>query len=339
MASTGPQKIPGASLAHFYGTGQYSGSAMEVNCGVAHTTESWTLPGYSGGSIAPAVTGLPDIGAKKIRWYQHYDVDESARALANKLGGVQTNTNNVFQIELVGTCDDSKLTSWSGKRAGTDYLHWPTSPDWALAEVAWLVRWLHDNHGVPMTCVKDWLAYGKDSRRPGVTPASYGANPARMTFAQWNAFKGWCGHQHVPENDHGDPGSLDFARIIALAAGSGGPAPSNEEDPMAGMTKKDIADAVLNTDGVFGVPASWRTANPTNTEWKFSSVIVNIGDQVRALTGKVDAQSQTIDKLVDAVAKLSSSVGDLDPAAVVAELRAAIESIDIRLDVPDQPSA
>ncbi|MFJ5262419.1 Hint domain-containing protein [Streptomyces sp. NPDC088387] len=192
MARKGPQKIPGASQTHFYGSGQYSGSAMEVNCGVIHTTEGRTLPTYSGGALAPTVTGLPDLKAKKIRWYQHYDVDESARALANKLGGVETNTANTFQIELVGTCDDSKKKSWSGKKAGTDYLYWPAAPDWALAEVAWLVRWLHEQHGVPLTAVKDWLAYGKDPRRPGVTPASYGASPARMTQAEWRAFTGWC---------------------------------------------------------------------------------------------------------------------------------------------------
>ncbi|MFF3848057.1 hypothetical protein [Streptomyces sp. NPDC002328] len=230
MARTGPQRIPGASLAHFYGTGQYSGSDMDVNCGVVHTTEGRTLPSYNGGAIAPTVTGVPDIKARKIRWFQHYDVDESARALANKLGGVQTNTANVFQIELVGTCDDSKKFSWAGARAGVDYLHWPSAPGWALAEVAWLVRWLHDNHGVPLTCVRDWLAYGLDARRPGVTPASYGsANPARMTFTEWRSFTGWCGHQHVPENDHGDPGNLNFAQVLAIAKGQ----TNTEEDDVA----------------------------------------------------------------------------------------------------------
>ncbi|UNM16656.1 peptidoglycan-binding protein [Streptomyces formicae] len=177
--------------------------------------------------MAPTVTGVPDFTAKKIRWYQHYDVDESARALANKLGGVQTNQANAFQIELVGTCDDKKKTSWDGKNAGVDYIYWPAAPDWALAEVAWLVRWLHDYHGVPLTCVKNWIAYGKDTRRPGITPASYGASPARMSFTQWQKFTGWCGHQHVPENDHGDPGSMNFARVIELAreAGANPPAP------------------------------------------------------------------------------------------------------------------
>jgi hypothetical protein len=254
VARTGPQKIPGASQSYFYGSGRYSGSDMEVNCGVVHTTEGMALPSYNGGSMAPTVTGVPDIKAKKIRWYQHYDVDESARALANKLGGVDTNTANVFQIELVGTCDDTKKITWSGKKAGVDYLHWPTAPDWALAEVAWLVRWLHDYHKVPMTCVKDWLAYGKDSRRPGITPASYGASPARMTQAQWRAFTGWCGHQHVPENDHGDPGSMDFARVITIAKGGAapeGPAPSPSTE-----AEMKLSDQITLGDWI---PKQWPT--------------------------------------------------------------------------------
>jgi hypothetical protein len=231
MAKTGPQKIPGASQAYFYGNGRYSGSSMEVNCGVVHTTEGMSLPSYSGGSMAPTVTGVPNMKDRTIRWYQHFDVDESARALANKLGGVETNTANAFQIELVGTCDDKYAKTWSGKTAGVDYIHWPTAPEWALAEVAWLVRWLNQQHGIPLTCVKDWLAYGKDSRRPGVTPASYGASPARMSMSAWRSFKGWCGHQHVPENDHGDPGSMDFARVIAIAKGQTAKPPKEDDMP------------------------------------------------------------------------------------------------------------
>ncbi|MCP3820054.1 peptidoglycan-binding protein [Streptomyces sp. A3M-1-3] len=237
---TGPQKIPGASQTYFYGTGRYSGSDMEVNCGAVHTTEGRTLVTYSNGASAPNVTGVPDFAAKKIRWYQHFDVDESARALVNKPGGVQTNTANAFQIELVGTCDDKKKTSWGDKKAGVDYIYWPAAPEWALAEVAWLVRWLHDYHGVPLTCVTDWIAYGLDSRRPGVTPASYGANPARMSFAEWAKFTGWCGHQHVPENDHGDPGAMDFPRVIALAKGLGAGSGTTSPAPAPAPAKPTV---------------------------------------------------------------------------------------------------
>ncbi|MFD5910207.1 hypothetical protein ACFWHL_15970 [Streptomyces massasporeus] len=321
MARTGPQKIPGASQSYFYGAGRYSGSDMEVNCGVVHTTEGMSLPSYNGGAMAPTVTGVPDIRGKRIRWYQHFDVDESARALANKLGGVETNTANVFQIELVGTCDDSKKTTWFGKRAGVDYLHWPTAPDWALAEVAWLVRWLHDYHAVPLTCVSDWLAYGKDSRRPGVTPASYGASPARMSMSAWRSFKGWCGHQHVPENDHGDPGSMNFARVIQLAKGE----PTTEEDPLAGMTKQDIYDAVWKTDQV-AAPDS-APDRKTNSNWQPQSYLKDIGNRVRSLTVTVAAQSAAIHALAE---KVGSGV---DTNTVVAAVEKAIADAVVKVDI------
>ncbi|GAB2718041.1 hypothetical protein [Streptomyces bullii] len=323
MARTGPQKIPGASQAYFYGDGRYSGSAMEVNCGVVHTTEGRSLPSYNGGAMAPTVTGVPDIKARRIRWYQHYDVDESARALANKLGGVETNTANVFQIELVGTCDAKKSTVWDGKRAGVDYIYWPGAEDWALAEVAWLVRWLHDYHDVPLTCVKDWLAYGKDPRRPGVTPASYGASPARMPMSAWRSFTGWCGHQHVPENDHGDPGSMNFARVIQIAKGDS----IQEED--VPLTNDDVRKIWLS-DGF--------VANPNQATAKDNPYIApatglrNIESVVRRTEAKLAALQETNDKLVQAVATLAANVGDLDPAAIVAELKAAIENVTIRLD-------
>lgn len=40
-------------------------------------------------------------------------------------------------------------------------------------------------------------------------------------------------------------------------------------------------------------------------------------------------------ELVKTVAQLAATRADLDPTAIVNELKAAIESIDIRLDVPD----
>jgi hypothetical protein len=322
MARTGPQKIPGASLTYFYGTGRYSGSDMEVNCGVAHTTEGRSLPSYNGGAMAPTVTAVPDISAKRLRWYQHFDIDESARTLANKLGGVQTNTANAFQMELVGTCDDRYRVSWNGKRAGVDYIHWPTAPDWALAEIAWLVRWLHQNHRVPLTCVKDWLAYGTDSRRPGITPASYGANPARMSHTAWRNFTGWCGHQHVPENDHGDPGSMNFARVIALAGGATTPPPQEESDmkmsdivTISGWIKarwKDLADGKISVNTALASGYAHSRAANENT--------IAILTQLRAQTAAIE--------------KLAQLVGsDVDTAQVVAAVERAIADAVVQVDV------
>jgi hypothetical protein len=307
MAKTGPQKIPGASLTYFYGTGQFSGSDMEVNCGVAHTTEGRTVPSYADasgrrGANAPTVTGLPDCAARRIRWHQHYDVDESAR---------------------VGTCDPKARDAWvrAGHRQNVDFIFWPEAPEWALAEVAWLVRWLHEQHGVPLTCVRDWLAYGADARRPGVVPASYGASPARMSFAEWQAFKGWCGHQHVPENDHGDPGSMDFARVIQLAKGE----VKEEEMP---LTTDDVKK-VWTTDNIIGVPADW---SPGNDAWTAASLLIDSGKRLRSLQADLKALTAVNGELVKAVGTLAANVGDLDPAAIVAELRASIESVTIHLD-------
>lgn len=212
MTRTGPQKYPGASLSEYY-QGTYPGNAMESNVGVIHTTEGTTLPDYDGGASAPNLTAVPDIANKKLRWWQHYDIDQSARALVNKAGGVETNTANAVQVELVGTCDPAKRTSWGRLRAGVDYLYWPDAPDWALAELGLFVRWCRDNHGIRAESTVQWKAY----------PGSYGDTDTRLTDAEWNAYYGWLGHQHVPENDHGDPGNIDFAKVIAFATGSATP--------------------------------------------------------------------------------------------------------------------
>ncbi|MFP3990968.1 peptidoglycan-binding protein [Streptomyces sp. E11-3] len=197
---------PGASRAYDYSR-RYTGSLIKPNCGVLHTTEGTSLPSYGDGASAPNVTARPNFGKKRLDFYQHYPFNRSARALVNRPGGVETNTLNVIQIELVGTCDPKHKASWNGAKAGQDYIYWPDAPDWALDALASFLAWQHKNNGIPLSGPKTWLAY----------PSSYGATKARMSHSAWNNFKGWCGHSHVPENSHGDPGDLDFARLISLA--------------------------------------------------------------------------------------------------------------------------
>jgi hypothetical protein len=145
------------------------------------------VPSYGGGSAAPNLTALPDLDARKLVWYQHFDIDISSRALVNKPGGVETNTLNVCQVELVGTCDPKTHAKWGD----APHIYWPQAPEWALREVARCLVWLHQEHGVPLSGPKVWLPY----------PESAGArNGQRMSGKAWNAFKGICGHQHVPEN-------------------------------------------------------------------------------------------------------------------------------------------
>ncbi|MFI9151436.1 peptidoglycan-binding protein [Streptomyces sp. NPDC053367] len=202
---TGPQRYPGSSRANWY-QDDFPGDPMEVNVVVLHTTEGPSLPGYGGGGSAPNLTAVPDFHAKRLRWFQHFDIEVSSRALQNLKGGVETNTLNVCQVELVGTCDPKTHRKWD--KAGQRHVFWPEAPEWALEGVARFLSWMHEEHGVPLTGPKSWPAF----------PQSFGnGRKQRMTASKWGKFEGVCGHMHVPENDHGDPGAIDFAEILRRA--------------------------------------------------------------------------------------------------------------------------
>jgi hypothetical protein len=217
MAKTGPQRYPGASTAYWHQS-RYGGDAMESNVVVWHTTEGTSVPPYGGGASAPNFTAKPDFAAKRLVWYQHFDFDVSSRALVNRAGGVETNTLNVVQVEIVGTCDPATHRKWGS----TPHLYTPALPDWAVRDLAAFAKWAHDHHGVPLTSGVTFKAY----------PSSYGSNGVRMSGATWNGYRGHCGHQHVPENDHGDPGLLPMAAILARAKGATPTNPPTTEDDM-----------------------------------------------------------------------------------------------------------
>lgn len=311
MAKAGQQRYPGASTTYWYGS-KYPGSAMEVNVIVWHSTEGTSLPSYGGGTSAPNFTCKPDFAAKRLVWYQHFDFDVSSRALVNKAGGVETNTLNACQVEIVGTCDPATHAKWA--KAGYAHLYTPELPDWAIRDLAAFAKWANANHGVPLTSGLTFKAY----------PSSYGSNGVRMSGAKWQSFTGHCGHQHVPENDHGDPGSFPMAAI--LTAAKGGTTPPQEDD-MA-LTKADVK-TLFTTDGVITVPADW---SPGNDSWTAASLLIDSGKRLRALQTDLKALTAVNGELVKTVATLAANIGDLDPATIVAELKASIESVTIRLD-------
>lgn len=94
---------------------------------------------------------------------------------------------------------------------------------------------------------------------------------------------------------------------------------------MAGMTAKDIYNAVWKTDAV-PAPADAADAK-TNKSWQAVSVLHDIHARVRALTVAEAGQSA-------AIAKLASLVGTgVDTATVVAEVRQAIADAVVHVDV------
>ncbi|WPH58173.1 endolysin [Streptomyces phage Alone3] len=261
MVAQGPQRYPGASSAYWY-EGRFPGDRQEVNVVVLHTTEGTSLPGYEGGATAPNFTAVPDLKNKKLIWYQHFYVDTSSRALRNLSGGVQTNTNNVCQVELVGTCDPRTHSKWSS----SSHIYWPQAPEWALKEVAKFLAWMNENHNVPLSGPTTWLAY----------PDSYGSNKSRMTFDQWDRFKGVCGHQHVPENDHGDPGSLDFAKVISFAKEL---LKGNEDDD---KPSTDTVYEVKKGDTLFGIAQKYDVKVDELKKWNnLKSDEIHPGDKLK----------------------------------------------------------
>jgi hypothetical protein len=321
MALTGPQKYPSASTAYWY-QDDWGGDSMESNTIVWHTTEGTSVPDYANGAgrkgaLAPNLTAFPNFSTKRVDWYQHFGFDTSARALVHA-GSVATNTLNVCQIELVGTCDPSTHSRWT--KAGIKHLYAPELPDWVIRDLAAFCAWAHDQHGVPLTSGVTFKSY----------PDSYGTdNGVRMSDTKWLGFSGHCGHQHVPSgNVHGDPGLFPMQKILSAALG-GAPA---EEDPLATWTKDDLFAAVWAADKV-SAPKD-APDYKTNPTWQPQSFLKDTNTRIRGVEKQVAAQNAAIGELVKTVAQLAANAQAIDPDALVARIKGAIESVTVRLDVP-----
>jgi hypothetical protein len=268
IMSAGPQKYPGASLSAWY-QDDYPGSDMESNVVLWHSTETYVLPGYRGGLDAPNLTVGPDFAANRLRWWQHHDLDRSSRALVNAPGGVETNTLNVCQVEIIATCDPTTHAKWL--RQGHAHLYTPELPDWAIRDLADFARFMHEKHGVPLTSDVTWKAY----------PGSYGAsNGVRMSFAKWNGFSGHCGHEHPPENLHGDPGAFPMRAILDLARTGGDTEvpPVTTPIPPHPLTPPAYQD-VMMTDAV-PAPRN-RVGYEDNPYWTLESYMRDIAEGIR----------------------------------------------------------
>lgn len=233
----------------------FEGDRLELSAdtfvGVIHTTETIGWPGYNGGATAPNYTGHPPLkGISPGQWRAHFPDEMSSRALRNQAGGVETNTLNAVQFELIGTCDPKHAKSWNGQGryiAGKHYVYWPNATDAQLKWLAGIMADMHVRHGAKFVAPAFW-AY----------PRSYGATSNRFTFSEWRNFAGWCGHQHVPENAHGDPGSLNVARAITFAKAMVAPAKPRWVDfSMGHWNVQNSPNVEADIRGVKKIAAQW----------------------------------------------------------------------------------
>lgn len=169
--------------------GSYIGAKWKI---LLHTTEAkWFRPhpsNYYGHSSYPHFTIEPNGTV-----WQHIPIDRAARATRNMSGGVQTNRANMIQIEIC----------WKAAEA-------EQMPRELLDAVAKLSKWIMSQVYVPAVA-PDFVPY----------PKSYGIrNGIRFNANTWYNFNGFLGHQHVPENTHGDPGRINIGYIFNILKGN-----------------------------------------------------------------------------------------------------------------------
>ena len=173
---------------------------------VWHTTEGGSLAGAETAfySYPPHLGVDPDAGMK----HQYIDLDRHAYSMGNS----DAEDSYAIQVEVVGYAAETH--TWSDRR-----LQW-------LAEH--VVVPVQQAVGVPDT----WTDfYGEGSGFVLASPSS----PIRLSMAEWDGFTGHVGHQHVPGDDHWDPGALPIDRILDYAQ----PQPEPEVDMAAPATCTD----------------------------------------------------------------------------------------------------
>lgn len=187
--------------------------------GVLHTTEGATYTGarqaYIANKSAPHFTVTFEGGIFRAR--QHIPLNKAAKALRNLSGGVETNRVRCIQIEIVGYAANSGAF-----------------PGPYLDQLGYLMRWIEANTTIKREAP---TFYGQDA---DFTLATANARQ-RFSNDQWLHFNGWCGHQHVPENTHWDPGAINIQHLLNV--GAGGVAPMF--DPPLAIR---IVDAIPDVD-------------------------------------------------------------------------------------------
>lgn len=176
--------------------------------------------------------------------------------------------------------------------------------------------------------------YGVEIQYSGshaMAPAQYRA-ALRLSAAILD-FHGWTEKSVIAHgewsSDKWDPGyapgkimAMSPVRADVASTLKAGP---TEEDPMAGMTKQDIYDAVWKTDQV-AAPADAADLK-TNPTWQPQSYLKGIDQRLQKLLAQEAAQTAAI----TALAKLVGT--GVDTAAVVAAVEKAIADAVVKVSV------
>jgi hypothetical protein len=65
---------------------------------------------------------------------------------------------------------------------------------------------------------------------------------ARRSAGKWGQVAGWYGHVEVPENEHWDPGALEWTEILTIAKSLSGPTPNPDPHPTPAVAPSPLPD-------------------------------------------------------------------------------------------------
>lgn len=189
-----------------------------------HTTEpvGATMAGLiSTFTRNPSIASHMGICWKTRRKVQFISLLHSAKSLRNLPGGIETNRDQVFQIEIVGSWVESADIPTEGKQ--------------------FIAECIADVYKATGGAFKLELGH---LEMPGPNDGFTARvnSPFRYTPQEWDDFNGVAGHGNVPENEHTDPGKLDMDFILTVAR--------NLVDPIIPKPKGErMFEVMKNTDG------------------------------------------------------------------------------------------
>jgi len=154
--------------------------------GVLHTTEGNTVEDAVASFRQTNFWSHFTIDFRTGRVVQHLPLNIGCRALSDH--ATAENAAHAIQIEIVGRAAES--------------------PTWAPEQLAFIRD--------VMRSVETLVPIARTSGRTFLDAAGVARTSGnRMSVAEWQAFSGWCGHQHVPGESHWDPGAIDVQALLA----------------------------------------------------------------------------------------------------------------------------
>ena len=203
---TGPQRYPGASRANWY-QDDYPGDPMQVNVVVLHTTEGRSLPDvqrWFDRAQPDGGAGPRREEAEVVPALRHRDLVPGPRQQAGRRRDEHAQRHARSNWSAPATPRRTRSGRPRARRTSTGRR--PPTGRCSRSRGSW--------PGCTRSTAWRWPARRRGRRtRPRTPTVAASGCPSR----EWKAFKGVCGHMHVPENDHGDPGAIDFSAIVKYA--------------------------------------------------------------------------------------------------------------------------